>query len=270
MNRDRYIQDGRITSRHGVTLPPRIKSKIVKYITLQFVITGTIPSKKNMIFATTNLRSIWSRLKNFSNPLELLKYLKDNLKAYMRNSKKYLDFVDNTREELVRQAAKEIAKYSNYGISYPLNKVSIKVYHYWKDDIPRDNSNKYDTIADLFVTCGLLTDDCWQVIGKNESEAQNYSGQILDHITLIDVTLMLFQDDIDRINKAKEEDKKLLTVESINAMIKANKEAVEAEQKERELAEAARKEKAKKKATPSVDQVLPPEDIEPEIEDQDQ
>jgi len=248
-------------------LPPRKNPKVVKHLTLQFAIQGTIPSKKNMLFATHNLRSLWKRLWNFKDIKECLEYLKANLTAYMRNSKKYLDFVANNREELVRQAAKEIAKYSEFGVSYPLNNVSDKVYHYWKDNVARDNSNKYDTIIDMFVTCGLLTDDCWQVVSKNESESENYHDQILDHITLVDITIRLFQEDIDRINRLKQAGKELLTVESINAMIKANKEAVEAEQKEREgAATRAAEYKAKKKATPGINQALPPEEIEPDMD----
>jgi hypothetical protein len=119
------------------------------------------------------------------------KWLKDNLKVYIRNSKKYQDWLENTSPLIIEQAAKEIKRYERFGISFPLQKVSVRVYHYWADDKARDNSNKYDTIIDLFTTCGLIPDDCWQVVGKNESESENYHGEILDHITTIDVTVRI-------------------------------------------------------------------------------
>ena len=185
-----FLQVGRITSLHGVLIPPKKKLVVKNYRTLRFVIEGTIPSKKNMIWADSNINVLLRKLHSYKVVTEAVAWLKDNLKVYIRNSKKYTDWLEAAKPKIIEQAAKGIAKYQPEGMVYPLSLVSIKVYHYWKDNIERDNSNKYDTIIDLFVSCGVLTDDCWQVVRKNESEAQWYEGQILDHITTIDITYM--------------------------------------------------------------------------------
>lgn len=187
------VQAGRITSLHGVLLPPKKKFTGLQYRTLRFVLVGTIPSKKNMLWADSNFNLLLRKAYSFKIVVDAIGWLKDHLKIYMRNSKKYTDWLEDNKQVIHIQANKEISKYETAGLSwrsYPLPLVSIKVYHYWKDDIARDNSNKYDTIIDLFVSCGLIADDCWQVVRKNESEAECYHGQINDHITTIDLTYM--------------------------------------------------------------------------------
>jgi hypothetical protein len=184
-----FTQVGRITSLHGTLLPPKKRMIVHKYITIRFCINGVIPSKKNMIWADSNLNLILNKLYSFKSVKECIGWLRTNLKTFVRNSKKYKDWVEATTPVLLEQAAKEAARYQKYDITYPLSNVSVKVYHYWADDRERDNSNKYDSIIDLLVACGILANDAWQVVGRNESESECYSGQILDHITTVDITI---------------------------------------------------------------------------------
>lgn len=184
---------GRITSVHGVLLPPkrqRLVSQSDRYVTLRFVITGTIPSKKNMIWADSNFNTL-SIPASATTVKGYWQWLKDNLRFFIRNSKKYKDWVEETKPAITAQAQAEIERYKHFGLSYPLANVSVKVYHYWKDNIARDNSNKYDTIIDLFTTSGIIMDDSWQVVRKNESESELYAGEILDHITTVDMTVRI-------------------------------------------------------------------------------
>jgi len=151
-----------------------------------------------MIWADSNLYQITN---GFKIPAVETEWLKNNLKPFIRNSQKYIDWKDGTTnkktgeittgmaEVITAQAAAEIKKYEKYGLVYPLPQVTVKVYHYWKDNLARDNSNKYDTIIDLFDSCKLITDDCWQVVRKNESESECYAGEILDHITEVYLTV---------------------------------------------------------------------------------
>jgi hypothetical protein len=187
----KYIHRGRITSLHGFTLPPKKMRVVNRYITIRFAIGGTIPSKKNMIWADSNFNLLKKRLYSFKAVKDCIDWLSNNIKIFIRNSKKYTDWVEENKPLLIEQAVKEKERYSRFGIEYPLSNVSVKVYHYWADNMGRDNSNKYDTIIDLFVACGIITDDCWQVVQENGSKADCYHGEILDHITTIDVTVRL-------------------------------------------------------------------------------
>lgn len=183
-----FTQEGRITSLHGILLPPKHKQIVERYITIRLVITGIIPSKKNLIYASSNLPLLLGSLYKFSVVKECVDFLRKSLKPFVKNSARYEEWVKKVRPVVLRQAKAEEAKYAKWGIELPLDNVSIRVYHYWKDNSRRDNSNKYDTIVDLLVSCCILKDDTWQVVGKNESEADCYAGEIMDHITTIDIT----------------------------------------------------------------------------------
>lgn len=185
---NRFIQGGRITSIHGVQLPPKKKLVVSRYITIRLVITGVIPSKKNMIWADTNLNVYLKKLYSFHVVKDCIDWLRKNLRGFVRNSKKYKDWLEWIKPVVQAQADVEAKRYGKFGLIYPLDNVSVKVYHYWADNIERDNSNKYDTIIDLLVSCGILIDDNWQIVRKNESESEAYKGEILDHITTIDIT----------------------------------------------------------------------------------
>lgn len=183
-----FTQEGRITSVHGVLLPPKKKQIVGRYITVRFVITGTIPSKKNMIWAATNLFKLLKKLYSFTVVKECIDWLRLNLKAFIRNSEKYKKWVEEQTPVILHQAQIEGERYAKHDLMFPLDNTTINVYHYWADDMARDNSNKYDSIIDLLVSCGILTDDRWQVVGENKSSSECYHGQILQHITTIDIT----------------------------------------------------------------------------------
>lgn len=188
---EQFIRGGRITSMHGILLPPKKRLVASKYITIRFVLTGTIPSKKNMIWADSNLHLILRKLYAFKVVKECIDWLRINLKAYIRNSQKYKAWVEEARLVINKQALVEFKRYREHGIQYPLNNVTVKVYHYWADDIERDLTNKLDSINDLLVDCGIIVNDNWQVLRKIESEGQNYKGEILQPITTIDITQRL-------------------------------------------------------------------------------
>jgi Holliday junction resolvase RusA-like endonuclease len=83
-------------------------------------------------------------------------------------------------------------KFRKYGFQYPLDNVTIKVYHYWKDDIERDLTNKLDSITDLLVDAGIIKNDSWQILKRIHSEGESYKNQIVQAITRIDVTQSYF------------------------------------------------------------------------------
>jgi hypothetical protein len=70
--------------------------------------------------------------------------------------------------------------------------VSVKVYHYFKDNIERDLTNKADSINDLMVAAGIIKDDNWQIIKQIHSEAEIYKGEIVQAITRVDITQSYF------------------------------------------------------------------------------
>src|SRR6185369_4059684 len=122
---------------------------------------------------------------------ECLDMAMDRIRAFIRNDSAYLDWRQAKKEILQDQVRAEMKRYEKFGVVLPASNVSVKVYHYWKDNMVRDLGNKLETINDLLVDCGIVADDSWQVIGKIESDGELYRGEILEPITTIDVTVRM-------------------------------------------------------------------------------
>jgi hypothetical protein len=145
-----------------------------------------------MIWADSNVNVLLHKLYSFSVVRECIDWLRKNLKVFVRNSKKYKDWMEDNRSIIITQASAESKRYEKFGLVFPLNNVSISVYHYWAENMERDLTNKLDTINDLLVSCGIISNDNWQVLGKITSEAELYSREIREHITTIDITQRIY------------------------------------------------------------------------------
>lgn len=179
---------------NGVHLPPRKKNKHKKCVTIRFVVTGVIPSKKNQIVASLNWRSLMKAFVALTKSERrislraIVEVLKDN-PPFIKQSEKYREWEVVTREDILQQAqAHFLSLQSKHNLIYPITKASVSVYHYWKDNYPRDSSNKIEGIFDILVKAGIIKDDKWQCLSPIKADANIYSGEILNHITVVDLT----------------------------------------------------------------------------------
>lgn len=123
-----YKSYGRVQRLFGIYIPPKKIPVAKKYLTLRFVITGTIPSKKNDYYAENNYRMIMNKAFQQSNPKA---WLKANIKSWIRGSKKYLQWLDEIGPSINEQQEFWAKKYN---LVYPLNFVSIKTYYFFADN----------------------------------------------------------------------------------------------------------------------------------------
>jgi hypothetical protein len=183
---------GRITSLHGFLLPPKKIVIAKKYVTFRFAIQGTIPSKKNMIWAASNILLIVGKLTACKTVSETIACIKEHFKAYVKNSGKYNEWMQQIKPTIIDQLNVECNKHGFEGWYQPFERVSVKIYHYWVDDIERDLDNKQSTIYDMLKNCNIIKNDNWQCLRKIHSECENYKGEMLQAITTVDVTCMYF------------------------------------------------------------------------------
>lgn len=169
-------------------IPPRKIRKFKHNLVMRFVIPGTIPSKKNCQIPSISKKRIQKLLK-LGQPVtaEILKQVLD-VKPYIRNSDRYKDWEEPVRADLVAQANRWKNTYAQKGLTFPILKATISIYHYWKDNAARDNSNKAESIHDSLVACGILSSDSHQCLYKNAAEADVYLGEITDHLTIFTIT----------------------------------------------------------------------------------
>lgn len=181
---------------HGVHIPPR-KKQSGRNITLEFVLTGTVPSKKNLQVPTFNrqraVRKVHSLLyavgsDTLEDRKEAIRQAVDDIRCYIHNSGRYTKWVSVQKPVIAQQVQALNRRYKAHGLAYPITRCSISIVFYWADDRARDNSNKAETIQDLLVSCGIIADDNYRCLFKTVTEAENYKGEINEHIAQIFIT----------------------------------------------------------------------------------
>jgi len=189
------IRPRRITSLFGTYLPPRKEKVALKHLTVSFLILGTIPSKKNLIWAASNWYFVKKAALAFKSVKKCIEFLsgENGLKVYIQNSVKYTSWVSEQKPVVIEQSLVWLDKFGKYGLKFPLDKATIRVYHYWNDKMERDLTNKLDSITDLLVDAKIIENDSWQVLGKIHSEGEYYGGEILQAITRIDITQSFYE-----------------------------------------------------------------------------
>jgi Holliday junction resolvase RusA-like endonuclease len=146
-----------------------------------------------MLWASSNILSIVGKLTACKSVAETIQCIKDHFKSFVKNSGKYQDWMRSMQPIIHEQLCKEIERHKNHcgEILLPLDLVSVKIYHYWKDDIERDLDNKQSTIYDLLTVAKVIVNDNWQCLYKIHSECENYKDQIVQALTTVDVTYMI-------------------------------------------------------------------------------
>lgn len=61
---------------------------------------------------------------------------------------------------------------NKYGIQFPLTKAGCKILFYWNNNRRLDNTNKAESIHDLLVLAGVLSDDRWQILNPTSQESK--------------------------------------------------------------------------------------------------
>ncbi len=187
-------------SRFGVYIPLWPKDKPTgRCVTLEFVLTGLIPSKKNRQRATFNYSWAIGQVRSFFKTRTdkeidattakkfLIKLLRD-IKPWIYKPDEIVQWEKQAIEQLHFQSVFWKEVFAKHDLVYPITRCSISIRHYWKDEYERDNSNREQTIHDILVAGKIIADDHSKCLFRNTSEAKIFPGQLTDHITTINIT----------------------------------------------------------------------------------
>lgn len=187
-------------SRFGIYIPPWRKVDLSKKcVTLEFVLTGPIPSKKNRQRASFNYSWVIAQVKYFFkvqgkeeiSVKECVKFLINlirKIKPFIYKPKVIQDWEKSAAEEIIFQANYWREVFHKQGLAYPITKCSVSIKFYWADKRERDNDNRSLTIHDILKQAGIISEDNYKVLFKTQAEADCYNDEVVDHLTLIHVT----------------------------------------------------------------------------------
>lgn len=177
----------------GVFIPPKRKKDEPKApVTLEFVLAGWVPSKKNLQVPTFNKGNFMNKMSYLKatsalNLGAISKVVKDT-RCYLRNAAKVEVWTEKSSKELLFQAQMWRVAFEKAGIAFPITRCSIHIRYCWADLYRRDNVNRDQSIFDILVSTGIILDDMATCLFKTSSEADTYVDEITDHVTQIFVT----------------------------------------------------------------------------------
>lgn len=178
----------------GIRVPIFNEPKIgTGAVTIRFVLEGLIISKKNnenafpdTILAKKHLQDVFKAKGAIS--------MQDALEAI---SKIKVRFVGNPKYRACRkrfipiiQMQMEIWKplLSEHGIQFPLQEAVLNVKLAFKDKYRTDTINKMQTIHDLLVEAGAISDDDYTVVNPIKGFSKLFDKRLTENVALISLT----------------------------------------------------------------------------------
>lgn len=181
----------------GVPVPPFKEEKLgAGSVSIRFILTGKIPSKKNnqMSVAVRKIAREWAKKqeKSGKNPS-----WKDVHKAIsmcsskVRPNQEYKEWVDRMKPVLHQQSSWWMEKLESRGLIFPLKKSTMTLRLYFKDRYVTDTVNKQQSIQDLLVAAGIIANDDYRSLNPIHSASACYFEELIHDIAFISLSFRL-------------------------------------------------------------------------------
>jgi hypothetical protein len=186
-----------VKSYFGVHLPPFKEKKWgAGAASIRFVITGTIPSKKNNQQAVSVRRDaknyLFEKQKSgqnvtFQDALAAV----DMVYSKMRGNEAYQSFVKEQKPKIQKQMQFWSTNLFEKGLVFPLQRASMNLRLYFKDRYITDTVNKQQTIQDLLIECGVIANDDYKTLNPISSASACYYEELVHNIAFISLSFQL-------------------------------------------------------------------------------
>ena len=184
----------------GIFVPPFKRTVFTSKgaISIYFVLSGPIPSKKNQKMAYTERKEAFKIIRDrLSGPgaitrLEARKIAIDavwKVHSKIVANEHYKKFLADQKKDIIEQMTFWSGRFQEKGLYFPLEKASLSLQLHFKGRYVTDTINKLQTLQDLLVDCGVITDDNYKVLNPIHAESACYYEEILRDISKITLTL---------------------------------------------------------------------------------
>lgn len=181
----------------GVPIPPFKEEKLgAGSITIRFIITGKIPSKKNnqMSVAVRKYARQWASNKKKSGKSPSWDDVNKAIslcKSKVRPNIEYKEWVDKTKPILHKQSSVWVERLKDKGLIFPLKKSTLSLRLYFKDRYITDTVNKQQSIQDLLVDAGIISNDDYKTLNPIHSASATFHEEIIYDIAFISLSFKL-------------------------------------------------------------------------------
>ncbi len=180
----------------NVAIPPFKEEKLgAGSITIRFVLTGKIPSKKNnqQAIAVRKFARAWAKEQSGKRQPTWADVNKAIGMVFgkMRGNIDYLTFLEKVRPIIQAQAAEWSNRLSAKGLVFPLKKSTLSLRLYFKDNYITDTSNKLQTVEDILQDCNIIANDDYKSLNPIHMASANYYQELTHDIAFISLSFRL-------------------------------------------------------------------------------
>ena len=177
----------------GVPIPPFKDDKLRPgSVTIRFILTGKIPSKKNnqMSVAVRKFARQWLNKQIHVGRKEAA-HAVSMCKSKVRPNAEYQSWVERMKPVLHEQSAWWSKKLEHRNLVFPLKKATLSLRLYFKDRYVTDTVNKQQSIQDLLVAAGIIENDDYKTINPIHSASASFYEEIIHDIAFISLSFVM-------------------------------------------------------------------------------
>jgi hypothetical protein len=181
----------------GVPIPPFKEEKLgAGTTTIRFVLTRTVPSKKNNEQAVTIRADArkWAKQHEKAGKQPTWKDVHTAIsmcKSKMRPNMAYLKYLEEVRPVLNAQSGWWMERLASKGLTFPLQKATLTLRLYFKGRYITDTVNKQQTIQDILKECNIIANDDYKSLNPINSASACYYEELLHDIAFISLSFKL-------------------------------------------------------------------------------
>ena len=183
----------------SVPIPPFKEEKLgAGSITIRFVLTGRVISKKNnnQAIAIRKVAHDWASKQEKLRPATWADVHKaiNMVKGKMIGNAAYKEFLAKQKPVIVEQMQEWSSRLIDKGVIFPLSKSTMSLRLYIKDKYRRDTLNAAQTITDLLVDAGVIVDDDDLHLNPIHAGSARYYDELLHNIAFISLSFKIPKD----------------------------------------------------------------------------
>jgi hypothetical protein len=181
----------------GIPIPPFKEEKLgAGSVTIRFILTGKIPSKKNnqMSVAVRRFAREWVKKQQKTGRQPTWNDANTAItkcKSKVRPNKEYQEWVERMKPVLHTQSAWWAAQLESRNLIFPLKKATLSLRLYFKDRYVADTVNKQQSIQDLLVASSIITNDDYKTLNPIHSASATYYRELTNDIAFISLSFRL-------------------------------------------------------------------------------
>lgn len=181
----------------GVHIPPFKEEKLgAGSVTIRFIITGKIPSKKNnqMSVAVRQIARNWAKKQEKSGKQPSWRDVNKAISlcsSKVRPNIKYKEWVERMKPVIQHQSSWWVDQLKDRNLIFPIKKSTLSLRLYFKDRYITDTVNKQQSIQDLLVDAGVISNDDYRSLNPIHAASASYFQEITQDLAFISISFRL-------------------------------------------------------------------------------